>query len=90
MLLVEIKYAVDLKNLNISLFLKDITKGADLTLVFMDELNEETWSMSYWYYIADKKTTIFIKRPFLLHTLSHMVCNVSMLYSKALSYMALS
>ena len=66
MLLVEIKYAVYLKNLNISLFLKDITKGADLTLVFMEELNEETWSMSYWYYIADKKTTIFIKRPVLL------------------------
>ena len=66
MLLVEIKYAVDLKNLNISLFLKDITKGADLTIVFMDELNEETWSMSYYYYIADKKTTIFINRPVLL------------------------
>ena len=66
MLLVEIKYAVDLKNLNISLFLKDITKGADLTIVVMDELNEETWSMSYYYYIADKKTTIFINRPVLL------------------------
>ena len=54
------------KNLNISLFLKDITKGADLTLVFMDDLNEETLAMSYYYKIADKKTTILIKRPVLL------------------------
>ena len=71
------------------MFLTGITKGADLTLVFIDELNEETFFMSNHYKIADKKTTIFIKRPFLLHTLSHMVCNVSMLYSKALSYMVL-
>ena len=75
------------KNLNISLFLKDITMGADLTLVFMDELNEVTESMSYYYKIAEKKTTILIKRPVLL--LCHnLVCDVSMLYSKALSYMA--
>ena len=67
------------KNLNISLFLKDITMGADLTLVFMDELNEVTESMSYYYKIAEKKTTILIKRPVLL--LCHnLVSDVSMLY----------
>ena len=54
------------KNLHISLFLTGITKGADLTLIFVDELNEETLFMSNNYKIADKKTTIFIKRPVLL------------------------
>ena len=52
----------------ISLFLKDITKGADLTLVFMDELNEETMVMSYYYKMADKKTTILIKKDTLFAT----------------------
>ena len=52
----------------VSLFLKDITKGADLTLVFMDELNEETLSMSYYYKMADKNTTILIKRDALFAT----------------------
>ena len=47
-------------------YYKDITKGADLTLIFMDELNEVTSSMSYYYRITDKKTTIFIKRQVLL------------------------
>jgi hypothetical protein len=48
------------------LFLKDITNGADLTLVFIDDLNEETLAMSYYYKIVDKKTTILLKRPVLL------------------------
>jgi predicted Zn-dependent protease len=52
----------------VSLFLKDITKGADLTLVFMDELNKETMAMSYYYKMADKKTTILIKREALFAT----------------------
>ena len=56
------------KILIISLFLKDITKGADLTLVFMDELNEETMAMNYYYKMADKKTTILIKRDTLFAT----------------------
>ena len=50
------------------MFLKDITKGADLTLVFMDELNEETMVMSYYYKMADKKTTILIKSDALFAT----------------------
>ena len=56
------------KILIISLFSKDITEGADLTLVFMDELNEETPSMSYYYRMADKQTTILIKRDALFAT----------------------
>ena len=49
-------------------YYKDITKGADLTLVFMDELNEETPSMSYIHGMADNKTTILIKRDALFAT----------------------
>ena len=56
------------KILIISLFSKDITEGADLTLVFMDELNEETNAMSYDYEMADNKTTILIKRDALFAT----------------------
>ena len=56
------------KILIISLFSKDITEGADLTLVFMDALNEETLSMSYYYKMADKNTTILIKRDALFAT----------------------
>ena len=56
------------KILIISLFSKDITEGADLTLVFMDELNEETPSMSYIHGMADNKTTILIKRDALFAT----------------------
>ena len=47
---------------------KDITKGADLTLVYMDELDEETPSISYYNKMADKKTTILIKRDALFAT----------------------
>ena len=61
------------KNLHISLFLTGITKGADLTLVFMDELNEETLGMSYYYKMADKKTTILIKRDAYLFILVFIV-----------------
>ena len=50
-----------------------ITKGADLTLVFMDELNEETLGMSYYYKMADKKTTILIKRDAYLFILVFIV-----------------
>ena len=50
------------------MFLKDITTGADLTLVFMDELNVGTMAMSYYYRMADKKTTILIKRDALFAT----------------------
>ena len=50
------------------MFLKDITKGADLTLVFMDELNEATMAMNYYYKMADKKTTILIKKDTLFAT----------------------
>ena len=39
-----------------------------MTLVFMDELNEETPSMSYTYKMADNKTTILIKRDALFAT----------------------
>ena len=39
-----------------------------MTLVFIDELNEETLSMSYYYKMADKKTTILIKREALFAT----------------------
>ena len=56
------------KILIISLFSKDITEGADLTLVFMDELNDETNAMSYDYEMADNKTTILIKRDALFAT----------------------
>ena len=52
----------------ISLFSKDITEGADLTLVFMDKLNEETNAMSYDYEMADNKTTILIKSDALFAT----------------------
>ena len=50
------------------MFLTGITKGADLTLIFVDELNEETLFMSNNYKIADKKTTILIKRDALFAT----------------------
>ena len=56
------------KILIISLFSKDITEGADLTLVFMDELNEETNAMSYDYEMTDNRTTILIKRDALFAT----------------------
>ena len=51
---------------------QDITKGADLTLLFVDQLNEETMALRYNYKIAEKMTTILIKRPVLLlcHTAS--------------------
>ena len=39
-----------------------------MTLVFMDELNEETPSMSYIHGMADNKTTILIKRDALFAT----------------------
>ena len=39
-----------------------------MTLVFMDELDEETPSMSYHYQMADNKTTILIKRDALFAT----------------------
>ena len=39
-----------------------------MTLVFMDELNEETPSMSYHYRMANKQTTILIKRDALFAT----------------------
>ena len=39
-----------------------------MTLVYMDELNEETPSMSYYNKMADKKTTILIKRDALFAT----------------------
>ena len=47
---------------------KDITKGADLTLVFLDELNEETLTMSYHYKMADNKTTVLIRGDALFAT----------------------
>ena len=39
-----------------------------MTLVFMDELNEETNALSYDYEMADNKTTILIKRDALFAT----------------------
>ena len=71
------------------MFPQDITKGADLTLLFVDQLNEETDALSYRYRIAEKKTTIIFKRPVLL------LCRIRFVifqcYTvKALRYMALS
>ena len=39
-----------------------------MTLVFMDELNEETPAMSYHYRMANNQTTILIKRDALFAT----------------------
>ena len=39
-----------------------------MTLVFMDELDEETMAMSYYYKVADNKTTILIRGDALFAT----------------------
>ena len=84
--IVKIKHTLYQTNLNISLFLKDTTRGADLTLVFINELNDENLGMSYYYRIFEEKTTIFIKRPVLFRCQLWFVnCDVSLFHSKALS-----
>ena len=49
-------------------YTKDITKGADLTLIFLDELDEEHLTMSIFYKMADNKTTILIRGDALFAT----------------------
>ena len=69
---------------------QDITKGADLTLLFVDQLNEETMALRYNYKICSWKNDNNSYQKASSVTLWHTDCAVSMLYSKALSYMALS
>ena len=47
---------------------KDVKESADLTLVFVDNLNENTLGLSYYYQIAEGKTVILMKNEALFAT----------------------